>query len=132
MASSASYNKNRNRRGLCRDCANPVANNVLCLACRNKLNDRRKQQRFDRLVDREDRLVNRLHLLNYKLAAEVLGVKLLTIRDYVTDGLLAINRYERGQAWVLREDVARIGQLRQPRPIGRGRYWKGKVNARKG
>lgn len=121
MASQAYYNKSRNHRGLCRDCPNPVVNNVLCLACRNKSNDRRKQQRFDRLVDREDRLVRRLHLLNYTLAAEILGVTVLSIRDYVSEGLLTVKRYELRQAWVPREEVARIGELRQV-----GGHWKGK------
>ena len=121
MTYQAYYKKSRTRAGICRDCPNPVVNNSLCLACRNKNNARRSQRHFDRWVDREDHLVKRLHLLNYKLAAEVLGVEVISIRDYVTEGLLTVKRHELRQAWVPREEVARIGQLRQA-----GGHWKGK------
>ena len=70
-------------------------------------------------------MVKRLHLLSYKMAAFSLGVKVVSIREYVSDGLLPIQRHELRQAWVSREDVARVGQLRQP-----GGHWKEAANAR--
>lgn len=46
------------------------------------------------------------------MASEVIGVKVVSIREYVAEGLLSVKRYELRKAWVSREDVERIKERR--------------------
>ena len=107
------YKKKRNQKGRCQTCPKPTeANYILCLACRNRRNDRRSQINNDRRVDRIERLIKKRHLLTYRLAAAIIGISPRTVRSYVAAGLLEVSHREMGQVWLSRKAVECIKQKR--------------------